>query len=268
MDDIRAVMDAAGCQKAPLLGTSEGGALSILFAAAYPERVTSLVLYGSYARRLADDDYRWGVPKDRLEMFQRSFDDAWATGRWWDIVYPDVPDDPPTQQAWARFLRVAASPGMAKDLLAQNALIDIRDIVPTIRVPTFVLHRIHDRWVDVGNARYLADHIEGATLIELPGADHRAWLDDTDALLDAVQASIAPDRPRSRHVRVRMGVDALSRREREIADLAVGGQTTPDIARALFLSERTVESHLANAYAKLGVNSRVELVRRSNELGL
>ena len=174
----------------------------------------------------------------------------------------------PTQEAWARYLRVAASPGMARDLLAQNALIDIRQVLPSIHVPTLVLHRTDDRWVDVGSGRYLAEHISGAVLIELPGADHRPWLDDTDALLDAVQGFIAPDRSRPRHVGVKMGVDALSRREREIADLAVRGESTPEIARALFLSERTVESHLANAYAKLGVRSRLELVRRANELGL
>src|SRR5438552_2255871 len=85
---------------------TEGAPLSILFAAAYPERVTSLILYGSYARRIADDDYPWGTPRDRLEGFQRSFDEAWATGRWWDIVNPDAVDDPPTQEAWARYLRV------------------------------------------------------------------------------------------------------------------------------------------------------------------
>jgi pimeloyl-ACP methyl ester carboxylesterase/DNA-binding CsgD family transcriptional regulator len=268
MDDIRAVMDASGCERAPLLGVSEGGALSVLFAAAHPERVESLLLYGSYARRLAADDYPWGTPPERLELFRRSFDEAWATGRWWDIVNPDVFDDPATQAAWARYLRVAASPGMARDLLTENAKIDVREVVPTIRVPTLVLHRLDDRWISFGNGRYLADHIPGASLVELPGADHRPWLDDTEPLLAGVQRFVAPGRSRPRHERGTSGVDALSRREREIVDLAIAGQTTPEIARGLFLSPRTVESHLASAYAKLDVRSRLELVRRAAELGL
>jgi DNA-binding CsgD family transcriptional regulator len=134
MDDIRAVMDATGCERAPLLGVSEGGALSLLFASAHPERVASLTLYGSFAKKLADEDYPWGVSRDRLDAFMDSFDEA-----------------------------------------------------------------------------------------------------------------------------------ALSRREREIVQLAADGQTTPEIARRLFLSKRTIETHLAHAYMKLGVHSRLELVRRAAE---
>src|SRR5438128_648576 len=113
MDDIRAVMDAAGCSRAPLLGVSEGGALSILFASMHPDRVDSLVLYGSFAKKLGADDYPWGVSRDQLEVFLNSFDRAWATGEWWDIVNPDAASDPHSREWWARYLRVSASPGMA-----------------------------------------------------------------------------------------------------------------------------------------------------------
>jgi pimeloyl-ACP methyl ester carboxylesterase/DNA-binding CsgD family transcriptional regulator len=265
MDDIRAVMDAVGCQRAPLFGVSEGGALAILFASRYPERVTSLILYGAYAKKLAATDYPWGVRRDRLEAFRESFDEAWATGRWWDIVNPDVADDPDTQTAWARYLRVSASPGMAKDLMTQNAQIDIREVVPTINVPTLIVHRVDDRWVDVGNARYLAEEIPGARLVELQGSDHRPWLDDADALLDELQAFVSPEQTRPRRVRVKTGSGSLSRRELEVVRLAASGQTTREIAKHLFVSERTIESHLANAYAKLGVRSRLDLVRRASE---
>jgi pimeloyl-ACP methyl ester carboxylesterase/DNA-binding CsgD family transcriptional regulator len=268
MDDIRAVMDATGCERAPLLGVSEGGALSIKFASEHPERVASLVLYGSYAKKLSSEDYPWGVSPQQLELFQSSFDDAWATGLWWDIVNPDLEIDPASREAWARYLRASASPGMARDLLAQNAKLDVRDLLSTIDVPTLVIHRRDDRWVGFGNARYLADRITGATLVELEGSDHRAWLEDADAVLDAVEAFVAPGRPRPRHTRVKIGVEALSRREREIVQLAADGESTPSIARRLFVSERTVESHLANAYVKLGVHSRLELARRAAEFEL
>jgi DNA-binding NarL/FixJ family response regulator len=104
--------------------------------------------------------------------------------------------------------------------------------------------------------------------VELPGSDHRPWLDDADAVLDVIQAFIAPEAVRPRSGSAAMGVDALSRREREVVDLAVAGESTAHIAAHLFLSERTIETHLANAYTKLGVHSRLELVRRADELGI
>lgn len=268
MDDIRAVMDATGVERAPLLGVSEGGALSIGFASEHPDRVEALVLYGSYAKKLATDDYPWGVTKEQLELFKDSFDDAWATGRWWDIVHPEASTDAASRERWAAYLRASASPGMARDLMEQNAQIDVRPLLPAIAAPTLVLHRTDDHWVDVGNARFLAANIAGATLVELEGSDHRPWLGDADPVLDQIDAFLTGGSSRPRHVRVRLGAEALSRREREIVWLAADGLSTKEIASSLFLSERTIETHLANAYAKLGVHSRVELVRRAGELGI
>lgn len=268
VDDIRAVMDAAGTERAHLLGISEGGALAIAFAAEHPDQVASLILYGSYAKKVATEDYPCGAPPEWVELFLDRFDEAWATGAWWDIVYPDLPPDPPTHAAWARYLRAGASPGMARDLMEMNGRLDVRGSLANLRTDTLVIHRTDDRWVEAGNGRYLAERIPGATLVELPGADHRPWLEDADGVLDAVEAFVTGTVHRPRHARPLMGVDALSRREREVVELAVAGETAPEIARHLFLSERTIESHLRNAYAKLGVASRVELVRRAGELGI
>jgi pimeloyl-ACP methyl ester carboxylesterase/DNA-binding CsgD family transcriptional regulator len=268
VDDIRAVMDAAGADRAPLFGVSEGGALGIAFAARYPDRATSLVLYGSYPKKVAGPDYPWGVSPDRLELFLERFDEAWATGAWWDIVYPDLTTDPASQAHWARYLRAGASPGMARDLMRTNGEIDVRDLLETIDVPTLVLHRADDRWVDPGNGRYLAEGIAGATLVELPGTDHRPWLEDADAVLDEVERFLTGRVHQPRHAKARTGTEALSRREREVVALAVQGESTQAIAKHLYLSERTIETHLGNAYAKLGVGSRVELVRRAAELGI
>ena len=268
VDDIRAVMDAAGADRAPLFGVSEGGALSIAFAAGYPERVTSLVLYGSYSRKVADRDYPWGVSPERLELFLERFDEAWATGAWWDIVYPDLTTDPASQEQWARYLRAGASPGMARDLMRTNGQIDVRGLLETIHVPVLIVHRTEDRWVDPGNGRYLAANIAGAKLVELPGADHRPWLENADAVLDEVERFVTGRVHQPRHAKTRTGTEALSRREREVVALAAQGESTQAIARHLYLSERTIETHLGNAYAKLGVGSRVELVRRAAELGI
>ena len=268
VDDIRAVMDAVGLERAHLFGVSEGGALSIAFAARYPHRVESLILYGSYPRKVATADYPWGVSRQTVAQFLDRFDEAWASGAWWDIVNPGLPPDPDTQRWWARYLRVGASPSMARDLMLMNAQIDVRVLLPDIHAPTLVLHRGHDRWVEVGNGRYLADHIVGAKFVELPGADHRPWVEDADAVLDQVQAAVCGTLRRPRHASSSLGVQALSRREHEIVLLAVAGQSTPDIARHLFLSERTIETHLRNAYTKLDVSSRLELIRRASQLGI
>jgi pimeloyl-ACP methyl ester carboxylesterase/DNA-binding CsgD family transcriptional regulator len=261
-------MDAVGVERAHLFGVSEGGALSIAFAAQHPQRVVSLILYGSYPRKVATADYPWGVSRQTVAQFLKRFDEAWASGAWWDIVNPDLPLDPDTQRWWARYLRVGASPGMARDLMLMNAQIDVRSLLPGIHSPTLVLHRADDRWVEVGNGRYLADHIAGAKLVQLPGADHRPWVEDADAVLDQVQAAVRGTLRRPRHANSSLGVHALSRREHEIVRLAVAGQSTPDIARHLFLSERTVETHLRNAYTKLDVNSKLELTRRAAQLGI
>jgi len=167
-----------------------------------------------------------------------------------------------------RYLRAAASPAMGRGALGLNAELDIRDLLSQVDLPTLVIHRTDEQWVDVGNSRYLAEHIAGARLVEAAGVDHRPWLGDAGEILDAIETFLTGTAARPRATRYAAGADALSRREREIAVLAVAGETAPAIARALFISERTVESHLASAYAKLGVASKVELTRRAAELGL
>jgi len=268
MDDIRAVMDAAGSERAALLGVSDGGCLCIAFAAAHPERSAALVTYGSFARRLRSADYPWGWSAEHLEEVLRGMDQGWASGKWWAAANPSVADDGPYQAWWARYLRAAASPSMGRGALGLNAELDIRHLLAKVDVPALVIHRTDEQWVDVGNSRYLAAHIAGARLVEASGVDHRPWLGDADEILDTIETFLtgAPARPRA--ARLAAGADALSRREREIVALTMAGETAPAIARALFLSERTVESHLAHAYAKLGVHSKFELARRAAELGL
>ena len=268
MDDIRVVMDAAGSERAALFGVSDGGCLCIAFTVAHPQRSASLVTYGSFARRLRSDDYPWGWPAEHLAEVLRGMDRGWATGTWWAAANPSVAADEQYQAWWARYLRAAASPSMGRGALGLNAELDIRHLLPSVRVPTLVIHRTNEQWVDVGNSRYLAAHIDGAQLVEVSGVDHRPWLGDADEILDAIETFLTGGLARPRARRHAAGAESLSRREREIVALAIAGESAPAIAAALFISERTVESHLARAYTKLGVHSKLELARRSSELGL
>jgi pimeloyl-ACP methyl ester carboxylesterase/DNA-binding CsgD family transcriptional regulator len=267
MDDIGAVMDAVGSPRAALLGVSEGGTLSLLFGASHPDRTQALILYGSWARRLAGPDYPYGPSADELEDVIGGMDRAWASGEWWDGGEPSASDDDRHRAWWARYLRMAASPAMAQNVIRMNMRLDVREVLPRIDRPTLILHRTSDTWIDVGHARYLAQHIPNATYVELPGADHRPWLGDVDAIADEIEIFLTGRKSRPRR-RTNIGVDALSRREREVALLASRGETAQEIADRLYVSKRTVESHLVSIYAKLSVGSKTELIRRAAELGI
>jgi pimeloyl-ACP methyl ester carboxylesterase len=267
MEDIGAVMDEVGSERAAVLGISEGGTLSLLYALAHPERTQALILYGSWARRIAGPGYPYGPSEDELEAVVGGMEQAWATGEWWDGGQPSPSDDPKHRAWWARYLRTAASPAMAQRVIRMNMRLDVRDLLPKIDVPTLILHRAGDTWIDVGHARYMAEHIPEASYVELDGVDHRPWLGDVDAIANEIEVFLTGRKSRPRR-RTNIGVDALSRREREVAVLAARGETAVEIADRLFVSKRTVESHLVSIYAKLGVASKTELIRRAAELGI
>src|SRR5579863_619645 len=167
MDDIRAVMDAVGSERAALLGVSEGGAMSMLFAATYPDRTRALALYGTYAHYLT-----WVTSGATLEAFIDVIERGWGTGATVEYFMPSKASDGTYRRDWARWERAGASPSAAVALTRMNAEIDVRPILPTIRVPTLVLHRIGDPRVNVEAGRYLGNHIPSATYVELPGEDH------------------------------------------------------------------------------------------------
>src|SRR5436305_5827822 len=194
-------------------------------------------------------------------------DRAWATGEWWDGGSPSEADDAKHRAWWARYLRMAASPAMAQKVIRMNMRLDVRHLLAKIDVPTLILHRTGDSWIDVGHARYMAEHIPNAAFVELPGVDHRAWLGDVDAIANEIEVFLTGRKSRPRR-RTNVGFDALSRREREVALLASRGETAAEIAAQLVVSKRTVESHLVSVYSKLDVASKNELIRRASELGL
>ncbi len=185
MDDVRAVLDAVGSESAALLGHSEGGGMSVLFAATYPERSRALVLVGAFARRLRTDDYPWAPSlEERLATIEEVERD-WGAGL--DITDYAPNEDPALLEWYSTCLRRSASPGAAAALLRMNSQIDTRHILPTIRVPTLVLTRTGDRDVMVDEGRWLASQIPDARFVELPGNEHLLWAGDQDSLLEEVE---------------------------------------------------------------------------------
>jgi pimeloyl-ACP methyl ester carboxylesterase len=188
MDDVRAVMDAAGSERAALLGISEGVPMSIMFAATYPERVQALVLAGGMARSTYADDYPYQLPVEALAESAGEFVlPYWGQGTMVEVVAPSRESDPGTRAWFGRMERATASPGMLASLAQMFLDIDVRDIVPTVHVPTLVLHRRHDRLVNVRNGRWLDEHLPNSRLIELPGSDHSLLYEDPDSTLGEVQ---------------------------------------------------------------------------------
>jgi class 3 adenylate cyclase/alpha-beta hydrolase superfamily lysophospholipase len=187
MDDVRAVMDAVGTERAAQLGISEGGPLATLFAATYPQRCRGLVLYGSFARS------SWITPEG-LEAYLRYVERAWGSGGSLPMWAPSRRNDPALQQWWGRFERLGASPAAAIALVRMIDKIDISDILSSIHVPTLVIHCTGDTLINVEHGRVLAEHIPGARLLELPGDDHLFFLHDQigDAIEEFLTGSISP----------------------------------------------------------------------------
>lgn len=187
VDDVRAVMEAAGSQQAVLCGVSEGGPMCTLFAATHPQRTIALIMLGSYARRLWAEDYPWGPTPEQRELFLDEIRQNWGGPVGIDTRAPSRADDPGFRDWWASYLRMGASPGAAVALTNMNAQIDVRAILPGIQVPTLVIHRQGDRCLRIEEGRYLADRIPGAKFVELPGADHLPFVGDQAAVIDEIQ---------------------------------------------------------------------------------
>jgi pimeloyl-ACP methyl ester carboxylesterase len=193
-DDVRAVMDAAGSKSAFVCGLSEGGPMSVMFAATYPDRVRGLVFLGSNVRMLRAPDWPAGWGPEEYNAIIDEVAENWGQGGMMNLFLPTLVDDERARRMWARYQRMGASPSMARALLEANAQIDVRAILPQVQVPTVVIHRTDDTAVPVGGARYAAQQIPGARLIELPGVDHLPWLGDSEAILDAIEEFVTGTR--------------------------------------------------------------------------
>jgi hypothetical protein len=198
MDDVRAVLDEIGSERAVLCGISEGGPMCSLFAATYPEKTIALVMIGSYARRLRSDDYPWGATNESREHFFEEIRRHWGGPVGIEERAPSMAQDPKFRDWWAAYLRHGATPNAALALTRMNAEIDVRGVLPTIQVPTLVIHRRGDRCLLIEEGRYLAQQIPGARLVELDGIDHLPFVGDQESILQAIESFLMDAEPSSR----------------------------------------------------------------------
>jgi class 3 adenylate cyclase len=187
MDDVRAVMDEVGVEQAALLGAADGGMMAALFAATYPQRVSSLILANTSARLSEAPDYPLGLPQSTQEVLIEMTQQAWGGPTIMLATNPSLADDPEGQQTWARYLRLSASPATAGDVLRTLFQLDVRAALSSIQAPTLVLHRRDNPLVSEESSRYLADNIRGARFVDLPGSDYGLGLGDVDGLVDEVE---------------------------------------------------------------------------------
>jgi class 3 adenylate cyclase len=196
IDDVQAVMDAVGSGSAFIAGLSEGGSMSVLFAGVHPAMTRGLILIGATGRWSWAPDYPIGHPQTWTEAILEEIDERWGQGALIDRFLPSLAHNELAQRMWARAQRLGSTPGLARALVAANAEIDVRDLLPHIQVPSLVILRIEDRAVPVSHGRYLADRIPGARLVTQHG-DHLPWIGDPALILDEIERFVTspPERP-------------------------------------------------------------------------
>jgi class 3 adenylate cyclase/pimeloyl-ACP methyl ester carboxylesterase len=204
MHDVRAILDEIGSERAVLFGVSEGGPMSLLYAASYPERTAALILYGSYAKRSWAHDYPFGWKDEQWERVLGNIEHNWGTPQGTSVAMwaPSLMKNPEAAERMAAYFRAAASPGAAAAIMRMNREIDVRNILPTIRTPTLILHRTADRVSEIGHARYMAEHIPEAKLIELPGIDHVYWTPGGEVIVDHIEQFVTGRRQQRQPERV------------------------------------------------------------------
>ena len=187
MDDVRAVMEAVGSERAAVFGMSEGGNMAMLFAATYPERTLGLITFGVFAKRVWEPDYPWAPTQKERQKVYDLIEKEWGGPLGIEDLAPSLAKDPAFREWWASYQRRSASPRAAQALMRMNTLIDVRNVLPAIRVPTLIMHRTGDRDSNVEEGRYIAAHISGAKFVELPGEDHLLYAGDQDSVLDLIE---------------------------------------------------------------------------------
>jgi class 3 adenylate cyclase/pimeloyl-ACP methyl ester carboxylesterase len=195
MDDVSAVMDAVGLERAVIMGAAEASPMAELFAATYPERTDALVLVNATARVSAAPGYEIGAPPDVQEGVISLIEQKWGRGDVAAAINPTLADDPAALEAWGRFFRLSVSPATAAAVIRMLFELDVRDVLPTIKVPTLVVHRQDNPIVTVDQGRYVADHIEGASFVAVPGADYGLAVGDIDIVIDEVEEFLTGSRP-------------------------------------------------------------------------
>lgn len=195
MADVCAVMDAVNSERAAIVGYSEGGPMSALFAATYPQRTIGLVMIGSYARRTCTSDYPWGPEQAESKKFIDTLAATWPSDKLLEVRAPSMVGNEAFTHWWLRYLRMSASPHAAEAMTRANEKIDVRHILPSITVPTLVIHATGDQTLEIGHGRYIAAHIPGAKFLEINSNDHLPWLEGADKTLRHTQEFLTGNLP-------------------------------------------------------------------------
>ncbi len=197
MDDIRAVMDAAGSERAVLFGHSEGGSVSVLFAGTYPQRTIALITFGVFAKRKYAEDYPWAPSDAERQKFYDLVEESWSDGdmQGFSSLVPSLAGDTKFMDWLAGYFRSGASPSAALDLARMNTEVDVTNILGTIQVPTLLIYRTGDTDVLIEEGKYIAKHIKDSKFVELPGDDHLFWVGDSFAVLAEIEEFITGARP-------------------------------------------------------------------------
>jgi pimeloyl-ACP methyl ester carboxylesterase/DNA-binding winged helix-turn-helix (wHTH) protein len=243
MEDVHAVMDAVGSERAVLIGVSEGGPMCSLFAATYPEKTTALVMIGTYAKRIRDDDYPWAPTPEQRDAFFELMQRDWGGPVGIDERAPSLANDEAFRIWWAAYLRMGASPGAAVALTKMNAEIDVRNVLPSIRVPSLVIHREGDMCLKVEEGRFVASQIPGCKYVELGGIDHLPFVGEQNEILDEIEDFLTGVRHAGEYDRVLATVMNVRVPGQQHADLGVHDRLKAYISRQLELFKgREVET--------------------------
>jgi pimeloyl-ACP methyl ester carboxylesterase/DNA-binding CsgD family transcriptional regulator len=265
-EDVLAVMDAVGSERAVLFGGDvDSGPACMLCAARHPDRVSGLVLYGTFPRGTWAPDYPWGPTPEVVQETAERIESSWGGSFLLPRVAPSRLGDEAFVRWWARYQRVAASPGVAAAIIRNLVHVDVRAELGTIAAPTLVIHRTDDRMWSVEGAREIARLVPGATLVELPGEDHLPFVGDLDAVVDEIEAFVTGARPGPRASGWPAG---LTDREVEILRAVAEGRRSKEVAFALGISVRTVNHHIDHIYEKVGIRNRAGIALFAREHGL
>jgi class 3 adenylate cyclase len=252
MEDARAVLNAVGFERPAIYAISEGGPTATLLAATYPDRVSRLVMYGTWARIIQGPDYPEGTPREAFEQFIGAIRKDWGGPVALKLWAPSIADDEEVRRWWAKLLRTGTSPAGAEALIRLYTEIDARHVLPTITAPTLVIHRTGDLMVPIGAARTLAATIPGARLVELPGSDH-VPIADPDPIIDHVEEFLTGQRSEREPDRMLATVMFTDIVESTAKAAALGDRLWRDlIARHDKLVHREIERHRGRPVKTLG----------------
>ncbi len=265
MEDMVAVLDAVGCEKATVMSISEGGPVAIMFAVTYPNRTSQLILYGTMPKWTRSYDYPWALSRNQYDQWLAQMVDNWGTPVSLNRFAPSKAADPAFQAWWAKVMRHAASPGSVKIILEGLRDIDVRPVLPHVHVPTLVLHRKGDKAVPIEGARLLEQQLPNSRFVELNGRDHWWWLGDSEAILDEIDRFVAetadsPSNPSPL-------VESLTGREMDVLRLIAAGYTNKQVADELVLTVGTIKTYTSHIYGKLNVENRTQAIAMARKQG-